>query len=339
MPYRIENSFLNSDGDSHPLSCRVRRTFCLGSVLIFGWILMNGCTTLRSDLKPDAPKPSVKPEKKATPEINTGFGSWVDKLKKRKHQKDPNMKTNAAPPQPDQQSSSAQSATSTTDSGPAAAPVPMRQAQPPGMQGSLMTVRLPNGLVITKKVVSLREARYKNVIPQKYDLSCGAASLATILNYFYNHHVNEVDIIKHLLEHGDAQEIRAKGFSLLDLKTYALKQGYLADGYRVDLTKVRQLKIPVIILFKSGSYSHFVVLKGIMHGNAYIADPAYGNRSMPIETFKENWNGVIFIVAKPGMQQLAPLPMQTTLPAPVLAAMRLKDLFSTGFAGFISGEF
>ncbi len=202
-----------------------------------------------------------------------------------------------------------------------------------------MTVRLPNGLVITKKVVSLREARYKNVIPQKYDLSCGAASLATILNYFYNHHVNEVDIIKHLLEHGDAEEIRAKGFSLLDLKTYALKQGYLADGYRVDLTKVRQLKIPVIILFKSGSYSHFVVLKGIMHGNAYIADPAYGNRSMPIETFKENWNGVIFIVAKPGMQQLAPLPMQTTLPAPVLAAMRLKDLFSTGFAGFISGEF
>lgn len=296
---------------------------------------MNGCTSLRSDLQPDAPKPSARSEKKATPEINTGFGTWVDKLKKTKHQKGQDTIADAAAPQPVPPSSNAQP----TDGRPASVPVTKRQAQPHGMQGSLMTVRLPNGLVITKKVVSLREARYRNVIPQKYDLSCGAASLATILNFFYNHRVDEVDIIKHILEHGDAPEIRAKGFSLLDLKTYALKQGFLADGYKVDLTKLRQLKVPVIILFKSGSYSHFVVLKGIMHGNAYIADPAYGNRSMPIETFKENWNGVIFIVAKPGMQQHAPLPMETTLPAPVLAAMRLKDLFSTGFAGFVSGEF
>jgi hypothetical protein len=337
--YRIENSFLNSDGSSHPFSCRIRRTVGVGSVLVLGWILISGCTSLSADLQPDEPTPSARSEKKAAPEVNSAFGSWVDKLKTPKHQKDTHPNTEAAAPQPDPPSPRAQPAITIPDGRPATAPVSKHQAQPLGMQGSLMTVRLPNGLVITKKVVSLREARYKNVIPQKYDLSCGAASLATILNFFYNHHVEEVDIIKHLLEHGDAQEIRAKGFSLLDLKTYALQQGFLADGYKVDLTKVRQLKIPVIILFKSGSYSHFVVLKGIMHGNAYIADPAYGNRSMPIETFKENWNGVIFIVAKPGMQQRAPLPMETTLPAPVLAAMRLKDLFSTGFAGFVSGEF
>ncbi len=95
----------------------------------------------------------------------------------------------------------------------------------------------------------------------------------------------------------------------------------------------------MIILFTSGSYSHFVVLKGIHDGNAYIADPAYGNRSMPIETFEENWNEVIFIVATKDMQNRTPLTMETTLSAPVLAAMRLKELFSTGFVGFTSGEF
>ena len=194
-------------------------------------------------------------------------------------------------------------------------------------------------MYITNKVVSLREARYDNVIPQKYDLSCGAAALATILNYFFEDRVDEVDIIKHILEHGNAEAIKNKGFSLLDLKTYAVERGYLADGYHIDFKKLKQLKVPVIILFNSGNYSHFVVLKGIANDNAYIADPAYGNRSMPLQTFEENWNNVIFVVASKNMQQRTPLQMETTLPAPVLAAKRLNGLFSNGFAGFISGEF
>ena len=250
-------------------------------------------------------------------EVNDTFGKWVNKLKKSRQTP------------PEEKRAEPHTANNVQD----------QQAETRKNRGSLVTIRLPNGMYITKKVVSLREARYDNVIPQKYDLSCGAAALATILNYFFEDRVDEVDIIKHILEHGNTEEIQKKGFSLLDLKTYAVERGYLADGYRVDFKKLKQLKIPVIILFSSGSYSHFVVLKGIAHDNAYIADPAYGNRSMPLQTFEENWNGVIFVVASKDMQQRTPLEMETTLPAPVLAAMRLKDLFSNGFAGFISGEF
>lgn len=218
-------------------------------------------------------------------------------------------------------------------------PIQGYQPDPTANQGSTMTIRLPNGLYIRKTVVSLREARYDRVVPQRYDLSCGAAALATILNYYFGHPVNESDIIHHILEHGNVEEIRQKGFSLLDLKSYAIAHGYMADGYKVELNQLQKVKIPVIILFRSGNYSHFVVLKGIHNGNAYIADPAFGNRSMPLDSFEENWNQVIFVVANENMKNLVPLPMETTLPAPVLAAMRHKDLYSSGFSGFTSGEF
>jgi predicted double-glycine peptidase len=207
-------------------------------------------------------------------------------------------------------------------------------------RGSLVTIRLPNGMYVTKKVVSMREGRYKNVVPQKFDLSCGAASLATILNYFYNHEVDEIDIIKYMLDQGDEGEISQKGFSLLDLKKYAIHKGYLADGYKVQLKALRKLKIPAVILFKSGKYSHFVVFKGMRDDKVYIADPAYGNRSMSIKNFEDNWNGIIFLVASRDKQNQTPLPLETTLPAPVLSVMRIQQLVGGGFASFKGpGEF
>ncbi len=207
------------------------------------------------------------------------------------------------------------------------------------LAGSI-TVRLPSGLYVTKKIVSLREARYKNVVPQKFDLSCGAASLATILNYFYRSEVDEIDIIKYMLEHGNKEEIAQKGFSLLDLKNYAEHKGYLADGYKVKVENLRKLKIPAIILFQSGSYSHFVVLKGIRDDKVYIADPAFGNRSMSIEAFEEYWNGVIFLVASKKRVTTSPLPLETTIPAPLLSVMRIQEVGAGNFSFLkIPGEF
>ena len=313
MPFRFDKSTFSSGNIG--FAAVFRHVFLVGltGLALAGLMLITSCAGLNSRAKPSEQKPGSsgeKSDKKDTPAVNQASGPPAGALPG--HEK----------------------AEST-----AVGHKRNDRLDEPGHRGSPMTLRLPNGMYVTKKVVSLREARYKHVIPQKYDLSCGAAALATILNYFFDHRVDEADIIKHLLDHGDAKEIQKKGFSLLDLKSYAVDHGYLADGYKVDLNKLSNLKIPVIILFTSGSYSHFVVLKGIHDGNAYIADPAYGNRSMPIETFEENWNEVIFIVATKNIHDRTPLPMDTTLSAPVLAAMRMKDLFSEGFVGFTSGEF
>ena len=45
-----------------------------------------------------------------------------------------------------------------------------------------------------RPVKSLLEMRHDNVVVQEWDLSCGAAALATILNYQYDDPVSEREI-------------------------------------------------------------------------------------------------------------------------------------------------
>ncbi len=42
---------------------------------------------------------------------------------------------------------------------------------------------LPNGALLQQKVESMQERRYRNVVRQHTDYSCGAAALATILRH------------------------------------------------------------------------------------------------------------------------------------------------------------
>jgi predicted double-glycine peptidase len=204
-------------------------------------------------------------------------------------------------------------------------------------QGAKIIVRLPNGLYVHKKVLSLREARFNFIVPQQYDLSCGSAALATILYYYYEEEVNEREIIEFMLEKGDQEKIARMGFSLLDLKHYAEYRDYMAGGFKnVDLEKLRKLKVPSIVLLKSGRYAHFVVLKGIKGDRAYIADPAFGNRSMPFKDFLASWNEVIFLVVKKQMdKKLAQLPLESVFRAPKMDVIRMQQVGpGIGLSGF-----
>lgn len=190
-----------------------------------------------------------------------------------------------------------------------------------------VTVMLPNGVSFRREVRSLKEARYKNMIPQKYDLSCGAAALATILTYYYEDPVDEAEVITYMLKHGDQAEIAKKGFSLLDLKRYAEARNYMAAGYKgVKVENLKQLKIPAIILFKVGRYDHFVVLRGIKEDKAFIADPAFGNRSISLEDFEKEWNQVVFLVATQKGEVANEVPVASTLRAHEINVTTLQNI-------------
>jgi uncharacterized protein len=77
------------------------------------------------------------------------------------------------------------------------------------------------GGVLTKQVKSLKEMRQRQMIPQTRDYSCGAASLATLLRYYYGLNVTELETIIGMFEHGNQQDIKKVGFSLYDMKRYA----------------------------------------------------------------------------------------------------------------------
>jgi len=146
------------------------------------------------------------------------------------------------------------------------------------------------------KVRSLKEARFTRVVKQQYDFSCGSAALATLLSYHYDIPVRETDVFQQMFSVGDQKHIERYGFSLLDMKRYLESHNYLADGFRVSLSRLRELGVPAITLIQVKGYRHFVVVKGIDDQRVLLGDPARGVRSVNIKDFDASWNGIAFIV-------------------------------------------
>lgn len=160
-----------------------------------------------------------------------------------------------------------------------------------------LRVAINGGPRICKQIISIKEARFKNVVPQSLDFSCGVAALATLLKFQFGKDVTEADIIKGMFMHGNRNLIKKRGFSLLDMKSYGQSIDYQVSGYRLKkIEQLRRINIPTILLIDVRGYSHFVVLKGIIGNKVFIADPAWGNRTVDLEEFSKAWNNVIAVV-------------------------------------------
>ncbi len=143
-------------------------------------------------------------------------------------------------------------------------------------------------------VTSLLELRQQHVIVQKFDLSCGAAALATLLRFQHGEPVTERDVATGLMRRSEYIDDpglirRREGFSLLDLKRYAQSRGYDGLGFGnlglEDLMRDAPLMVPVNL----HGYNHFVIFRGSVNHRAVLADPAWGNRSMPLDEFLRAW--------------------------------------------------
>jgi predicted double-glycine peptidase len=143
-------------------------------------------------------------------------------------------------------------------------------------------------------VRSLLEFRRDKVVVQDYDLSCGAAALATLLTYQHSDPVSEREIARGLIEREEYlrnPELvrRQQGFSLLDLKRFVERRGYRGTGLgRLGMDDL-VARAPAIVPVDLVGYSHFVVFRGMLEDNVLLADPAYGNRTMPRERFERAW--------------------------------------------------
>ena len=120
-------------------------------------------------------------------------------------------------------------------------------------------------------VQSLLEIRQNRVVVQQWDLSCGAAALATILKY----------------QHGVVTY--RQGFSLLDLKRFVDERGYNGVGLgHLDVDDLVEYA-PIIVPISVHAYRHFVVFRGILNDRVLLADPAFGNRKMSRSRFEKAW--------------------------------------------------
>jgi len=156
---------------------------------------------------------------------------------------------------------------------------------------------LPNGALYVRQVESMQEGRYRNMVRQHTDYSCGAAALATVLRYAYHLDVNETTVIEGMMGLADPEVVKQRGFSLLDIKHYVESLGMRGRGYRINEARLRTLRVPGLVLMDVRGFRHFVVLKQVHGDTVELADPMLGNRSIPLGNFMAAWpSRAIFIV-------------------------------------------
>jgi predicted double-glycine peptidase len=152
-------------------------------------------------------------------------------------------------------------------------------------------------------VRSWKDLRDQNVVLQRFDYSCGAGALATLMRYYFGDKVSEEEILRGILGSMDEKEIKDRetnGLSLLDLKNYSERRGYQAVGVRLKYASLRELKGPVLIHLERKDYRHFAVLKGVRGDRVYLADPSLGNVRLSIDRFAKEWSGIALVLGKQG---------------------------------------
>jgi uncharacterized protein len=156
---------------------------------------------------------------------------------------------------------------------------------------TLLLAAVPAG---AEPVRSLLEMRHERVVVQEWDLSCGAAALATVLNFQLGDPVSEREVALGLMHRKEYVEdpmlvVYRMGFSLLDLKRYVEQRGYAGIGYgRLELDDLID-RAPVIVPVSFNGYNHFVVVRGMRGNRVLVADPAWGNRTLTLDEFEDAW--------------------------------------------------
>jgi predicted double-glycine peptidase len=158
-----------------------------------------------------------------------------------------------------------------------------------------------------KPVRSLMDLRDDRLVRQQWDLSCGAAVVATLLTYQLGAPVTERQAALGMLRAGDVQLIRARlGFSLLDLKRFAASRGFEAEGYGDltldELVAMAPAAAPMLVF----GFGHFVVVRGRIGDRLLLADPAFGNRTITVQEFLKSWPSHIGFVVHPKGQPHPP---------------------------------
>lgn len=163
------------------------------------------------------------------------------------------------------------------------------------------------GVPLTKTVRSMRDLRYRDIVNQKFDFSCGSAALATLLKYGYDIDIPEPEMIRRMMAFSTPDTVVKHGFSMLDMKKFVETLGLRGRGFRVGIDALYHLQIPVLVLMNIDGYEHFVIVKHAENGRIFLADPALGNRIVLEQDFAKSWNGLVFAVLGKPFKEDSPL--------------------------------
>lgn len=151
------------------------------------------------------------------------------------------------------------------------------------------------------KMEPYSELKYRHIVRQAYDYSCGSAALVTILQHHLGLKITEQQSMEGMLARGEKEKIiERRGFSLLDMKRYVASLGVNSAGFRAEVKDLLTLDQPAIVPIDYAGFKHFVVFRGVRDGLVFIADPSAGNIVFSVKEFASLWDrNTLFIIYPP----------------------------------------
>jgi uncharacterized protein len=144
-----------------------------------------------------------------------------------------------------------------------------------------------------RTVEAAKPAQRKTIIRQTSQATCGPASLATLLTFYFNDPVTEEEMVKLT---GTDNKTMAK---LLDLRNASRARGYKADGFRMQLPQllreVEKSGVPVLVHFKEPT-QHFLLVVGSAGDFILVSDPSRGEVSIHQTDFLRRWDNFALVV-------------------------------------------
>lgn len=190
---------------------------------------------------------------------------------------------------------------------------------------------------VSQEIIPWDSQQTGRIIMQENDYSCGAAALATMMTYYFQNSVSELDIlgdIEHLFNDDEKALIQSAGLSMTELGTIAQARGYQSAAIQLDPAALPDLPGPIIIFLRTNEYRHFAVLREVVDGKARIADPSRGNITLTIDELLRDWHGETLVLGSEGFG----VPKKHGLLAEVRAVHNVKhnDILPSRLSPFIS---
>lgn len=134
------------------------------------------------------------------------------------------------------------------------------------------------------KAKSVQELKNENFIRQNYEESCGAASLANVLNFYSFKQFSEKEILEFLQQKTDM-------LSFAELKGAAMKMGYESEGFLLEREHLDEINAPLLVKIENDPrFPHFVVVMSMKGDFVRILDPNFGAYTASKKEFFSVWD-------------------------------------------------
>ena len=142
-------------------------------------------------------------------------------------------------------------------------------------------------------VESAAALRFKGIVRQQSDHTCGYAAAATVLRSL-GLPVDEASLVGTADRRGEGASVAAIGRAVAPwgVRSYAVESTW--EKLSAYFERYRE---PVLVLVDVGR-PHFTVVLDVDPGAVYLADPSQGYRSLSRRAFERRWTGVVVFLRR-----------------------------------------